>query len=52
MFLTDFITIEHCELVQHTTETKHKYIQFKTTRSLKYKQTQEKKDDSFLLRTG
>lgn len=52
MFLTEFITIEHCEIVQHTTKNKHKYVHFKVTTSPKYKQTQEKKDDSFLIRTG
>lgn len=55
MFLTEFRkteSTEHCELVQHTTKTKERYVHFKVTTSLKDKQTQERKDGPFLPRRG
>lgn len=55
MFLTEFMnteSTEHCELVQHTTKTKDRYVHFKVTTSLKDKQTQERKDGPFLPRRG
>lgn len=54
MFPTELMNIEsikHCELVPCTI-TKDQYVHFKVTTPPKDKQTQERKDDPFLPRTG